>query len=69
MKKELCKQKILCEWERWAEDPNTASYEEKQKFYLWLEENKRELLTWKLPKLGMDRWQDVQGWLNKRTAY
>ena len=69
MTKEQCKQKILAEWETWAKDPNTATYDDKQMFYLWLEQNRPELLTWQLANPGMDRWQDVQGWLNRRTGY
>ncbi len=69
MTKQECKEKILGEWQKWARDPNTATYAEMQSFYSWLEENNPELLSWRLPNTGMDRWQDVRGWLNTRTNY
>lgn len=69
MTKEQCKRKILQEWEIWARDPNTATYDDKHRFYFWLEENRPELLAWRLTNPGTDRWQDVQGWLNRRTGY
>jgi len=66
--KDESKRQILEEWQRWKADPNNATYQEMQKFYDWLEDNRRELLQWRI-RPGMDRWQDVQGWLRVRTNY
>ena len=68
MTKDESKDRILNEWERWKNDPNRATYQEMQDFYLWLEDNRKELLQWRI-RPGMDRWQDVQGWLKVRTKY
>ena len=68
MTKNESKDRILGEWERWRTNPNQATYDEKQEFYLWIETNHPELLRWKI-RSGMSRWQDVQGWLNVRTNY
>jgi len=68
VKKEESKRQILQEWERWKENPNHATYQEMQEFYFWLEDNRPELLKWKVSP-GVDRWQDVRGWLNRRTGY
>jgi hypothetical protein len=68
MRKDESKRLILEEWERWKDDPNQATYAEMQEFYMWIENNRPELLRWKI-RPGMDRWQDVRGWLNVRTNY
>ncbi len=68
MTKDESKRRILEEWERWKTNPNQATYQEMQEFYLWIETNHSELLQWRI-RPGMDRWQDVRGWLNVRTNY
>lgn len=68
MTKKESKRLILEEWERWKDDPNQATYYEMQEFYMWIESNRLELLQWKI-RPGMDRWQDVHGWLNVHTNY
>ena len=68
MRKDESKRLILEEWERWKDNPNQATYAEMQEFYMWIENNRPEFLRWKI-RPGMDRWQDVRGWLNVRTNY
>jgi len=68
MTKNESKRRILEEWEGWKANPNQATYQEMQEFYLWIETNHSELLQWRI-RPGMDRWQDVRGWLNVRTNY
>ncbi len=68
MTKDESKRLILREWEKRAADPNKATYDEKQKFYWWLVENRPQLLRWEI-RAGMDRSQDVQAWLDQRTQY
>jgi hypothetical protein len=71
MTKEESKRRIIEQWNKWKPDPNNATYEEKSAFYEWLKGKHPELLKWRLQPLmtDMDRWQDVQGWLNQRTNY
>jgi hypothetical protein len=59
---------IIEEWEQWKSDPNRATYDEMRDFFNWVEDNRPELLQWKTRE-GVDRWQDVQGWLKVRTNY
>ena len=71
MTKDESERRIIEEWNKRKSDPNTATYQEMDEFYEWLKDNRPELLKWKLrpPMTDMDRWQDVQGWLKKRTNY
>ena len=68
MTKEESKIAILAEWERWQDDPSSGTCNDMQMFFLWLEKNRPDLLRWRI-RPGMDRWQDVRGWLNVRTGY
>ena len=68
MKKSDAKEMILKEWDNWSKTPDVRDYNEMSMFYLWLKKNKPELLTWRIGA-GIDRWQDVQGWLNVRTGF
>ncbi len=67
------KREILTEWEKWAEDPDSNNYEQKDRFYRWLSKERPELFTWKtIPcdnpiQEGDYRWQEVHAWLNIRT--
>jgi len=66
MNKEESKTGILAEWEQWQDDPGSATYNEMMMFSLWLGKYRPELVCWPIDP-GMDRWQDVHGWLNVRT--
>ncbi len=68
MTRDESKRLILEEWEDWKDDPNKATYWEMREFYDWIEDNRPELLQWRI-RTGMDRWQAVHGWLNVRTNY
>ena len=68
MTKDESKHRILKKWETWKANPNQATYQEMQEFYFWIETNHSDLLQWRI-RPGMDRWQDVRGWLNVRTNY
>jgi hypothetical protein len=69
MTKDKSRLRILQEWERWAPDPNLPDPHKMFEFYIWLEKNHPDLLTWKVRE-GVDRrWQSVRGWLNVRTDY
>ena len=59
---------ILKLWDVWAENPDAAEVPKMREFYDWVEKNHPNLLTWKVGP-GIDRWQDVRGWLNSRTKY
>jgi hypothetical protein len=67
MNKEKSKELILEKWGTWKEDPNNATYDEMSEFYDWLDDKHPELINWRVAE-GIDRWQDVRGWLNKRTG-
>jgi hypothetical protein len=68
MNKEDSRLLILQEWDRWAKRSGAPAYEEMQRFYVWLEGQRPELLQWKIGH-GRDRWQDVHAWLNAHTGY
>jgi len=64
------KRSIMQEWNKWKKpDPDKATYGVKLAFYEWLKNNRPDLLQWKLRHMmtQLDRWQEVQGWLNERT--
>ena len=65
MTQKQSKKMILEEWEKWKDDPNRATYQEKQDFYFWLEDHRPKLLQFQV-KSGVDRWQYVHAWLNER---
>jgi hypothetical protein len=67
MTKDQSRQLIIKQWKQWKPDPNKGTYQEKLEFYDWLVDTHPELLKWKI-RSGMNRWQDVQGWLNERIT-
>ena len=66
MTKDECKRKILEQWARYMPDPNRAEYQDKLKFYDWLVDAYPELLQREAGN-EIDRWQEMQTWLNERS--
>lgn len=67
MTKEEAKQLICAEWEKWEERPDPSSGNEMFNFFLWLQDNRPDLLKF---RSSGDPWQVIHGWLewHERSA-
>jgi hypothetical protein len=65
--KDDLKLKILEQWHRYMPDPTHAEYQDKLKFYAWLQEAYPELLQWK-EGTELDRWQEMVTWLTSEKS-
>jgi hypothetical protein len=54
-------------WETWREE-EAATYADMQAFYLWMKKQYSGLLSFPVPQ-GVDRWQEIRAWLNRRTNF
>ena len=65
MNKDDLKFKILEQWARYMPNPNRAEYQDKLKFYALLKDAYPEQIQWEAGT-EMERWQNIQAWLNER---
>lgn len=61
MKIEEAKRLIQKEWLSWPEYRDDAPWEDKFRFFVWMESNRPELLRFSIR--GGDKWQRVKGWI------
>jgi hypothetical protein len=55
---------ILKLWKEWEPKSQPPTYWDRHNFYLWLEREKSELLTFRVSAgQGDDKWQTVSTWL------
>jgi len=55
---------ILKEWFNWTLKSKPPTYREKMDFYQWIEENRPDLLLFRV-RSGVDKWQTIHAWLNE----
>ena len=64
MTQKECREKILTLWVHWPQRGRPATYEQKHSFYMWLESERQDLLSFRVGR-GQQKWQTVHAWLNR----